>query len=377
MQWYYVEAGQQAGPVEETVLDEMFRSGRIQPETLVWRQGMVNWQPLREARPEVLAAQAAGTAAPPVVSVGPAAQGQILCSECGKPFSLEQVIRYGDRFVCATCKPLFVQRLAEGAPLGAAGGTWVSEQDLLTREYRIEIGEALERAWRIFSQNAGLVISATLLVGLAFLLCLSISAALSTVIPFIDMGLSVLYTAPLGAGLLWFFLRLSRGEPAGIGDGFAGFGSRYGQLLLVQLVQNGLNIACLLPAGAVAVALAASGAFRPGQPFAGASVGLLALLLALGLAGILAVVYLSNLWTYALLLILDKRMSFWPAMQLSRRMVSRRWWMTFLFLFVAGIIASAGVLACVIGLLVTAPLYCGMKACLYNDNFRDLAPQSS
>ena len=60
-------------------------------------------------------------------------------------------------------------------------------------------------------------------------------------------------------------------------------------------------------------------------------------------------------------------------MRLSRRLVSKRWWMTFLFLLVAWIISSAGALACLVGLLVSIPLYCGMRVFFYEDNFRDLA----
>src|SRR5262245_61160628 len=64
MQWYYVEAGRQEGPVEEAVLEELVRSGRVQPEPLVGREGMANWQPYRVARP------APAGAAPPELTSG-------------------------------------------------------------------------------------------------------------------------------------------------------------------------------------------------------------------------------------------------------------------------------------------------------------------
>ncbi|HHC25563.1 MAG TPA: RDD family protein, partial [Desulfobacterales bacterium] len=37
-----------------------------------------------------------------------------LCSECGNSFSQEEMIRYGNSYVCADCKPAFVQKLKEG-----------------------------------------------------------------------------------------------------------------------------------------------------------------------------------------------------------------------------------------------------------------------
>ncbi len=38
----------------------------------------------------------------------------VVCVECGKIFSENDVIRYGNAAVCANCKPIFVQRLKEG-----------------------------------------------------------------------------------------------------------------------------------------------------------------------------------------------------------------------------------------------------------------------
>ena len=62
-------------------------------------------------------------------------------------------------------------------------------------------------------------------------------------------------------------------------------------------------------------------------------------------------------------------------MQLSRKMVSKAWWGTFLFLVVSFLIYVSGALVCGVGLLVSVPLFVGMKAFLYDDNFRDFAPQ--
>jgi hypothetical protein len=45
MKWYYVEGGQQQGPVSDAELEGKSRAGAITPETLVWREGMANWQP--------------------------------------------------------------------------------------------------------------------------------------------------------------------------------------------------------------------------------------------------------------------------------------------------------------------------------------------
>src|SRR5262245_43870570 len=71
MNWYYVEQGQQAGPVDDAQLEELRRSGRIQADTLVWRDGMANWAPYSEAKGE----PAGLRLATPAVAAAPAASG--------------------------------------------------------------------------------------------------------------------------------------------------------------------------------------------------------------------------------------------------------------------------------------------------------------
>src|SRR5437867_7480736 len=115
MNWYYVDAGQQAGPVTDEQLDELVRNGKVRTDTLIWREGMANWQAYRQARPGGAVATAA---APPVVATAAARSGNdIVCAECNQLFPRENAIQYGDAWVCAGCKPKFVQRLREGAAL--------------------------------------------------------------------------------------------------------------------------------------------------------------------------------------------------------------------------------------------------------------------
>jgi hypothetical protein len=65
MDWYYAEAGQQRGPVNETEFQNLIRAGTVKADTLVWREGMVNWQPYRDVAP------AAGGSAPPPPNAPP------------------------------------------------------------------------------------------------------------------------------------------------------------------------------------------------------------------------------------------------------------------------------------------------------------------
>jgi uncharacterized RDD family membrane protein YckC len=110
MNWYYAEGDRQVGPIDEAALDDLVRSGVIRDETLVWHDGMAGWQPLNTVR--------AKSAAPPVPANVPTGY----CSECGRPFPLNQLEAIGNAAVCAECKPNY-QRAALPPPPAAAAYT--------------------------------------------------------------------------------------------------------------------------------------------------------------------------------------------------------------------------------------------------------------
>ena len=128
MNWYYVDAGEQTGPVTDEKLAELRHAGRVTDDTLVWREGMANWAPLREALPALVVATAepaAPDAEPPLVMD---AKPGAACSECGRLFNTEDMIRHGEAYVCASCKPVFIQKLSEGVHYDGAlayAGFWV------------------------------------------------------------------------------------------------------------------------------------------------------------------------------------------------------------------------------------------------------------
>jgi len=109
MNWYYAEQGKQVGPVSEQQFDEMVRGGKIQPDTLIWREGMAAWTSYREVK---------GGGDTPVSATAPTESAtEAVCAECGKLFPIDETIRFGNVRVCAGCKPVFLQKLQEGAPI--------------------------------------------------------------------------------------------------------------------------------------------------------------------------------------------------------------------------------------------------------------------
>jgi len=49
--WYYEVNGQSRGPLSESALQDLLRSGRIDVTTLVWCEDLGDWTPLGEAAP--------------------------------------------------------------------------------------------------------------------------------------------------------------------------------------------------------------------------------------------------------------------------------------------------------------------------------------
>jgi len=67
--WFYAEGNRERrGPLPAENIIELFRSGRIAGDTLVWREGAGDWRPLRDFAAELGLDEAAH---PPAVSVPP------------------------------------------------------------------------------------------------------------------------------------------------------------------------------------------------------------------------------------------------------------------------------------------------------------------
>jgi len=134
MDWFYVQNGRQVGPVPVAQFDDLVRSGRITLDTLVWREGLANWQPFGSisSTPSSTASLPAPPPAPggmPPTMPGFAAR----CIECNGAFPSSEMISYGDAWVCGSCKPVFFQRIREGAPLASTGANaWRSGLSLVT-----------------------------------------------------------------------------------------------------------------------------------------------------------------------------------------------------------------------------------------------------
>ena len=355
MTWYYAIGNERQGPIDDAALDRLIATNVVTGETLVWKAGMADWQPLSQARPRVTPA--------PVIPPPPAA--------ITPPVDPSTQPRFG------TPNPSFPAPAAPtpdagayGAPggyaapggYGAAGwsqaagaGPETADQiyaRVIAEGGTVGIGEAIGRGWELVSGNFGLAIGAVAI----WLLCNGAGA-----IPCLGILITLGVTPILQAGIYRMFLKLHRGEPAEFGDAFSAFSTSYLQLFLYALVQLILIGISVVPG----YALMFIGNIMA-QRSEGAS-------LLLSLVGVLLMlppaIYLGVSWAFSPLLIVDKGLDFWPAMELSRKVAAKQFFGVFGLLFITGLIFVAGIVALCLGVFVSAPLALAAIAVAYDGVF--------
>lgn len=51
MAWYYIQSGNQCGPVTDQELAGKVQSGELSPTDLIWQEGMADWKPVNQVPP--------------------------------------------------------------------------------------------------------------------------------------------------------------------------------------------------------------------------------------------------------------------------------------------------------------------------------------
>jgi hypothetical protein len=201
--------------------------------------------------------------------------------------------------------------------------------EIIARDYQLNIAHCLSRAWELVTTRFWLSIGVTALIVLL--------AIVAGCVPIVG---PLMLTYVLYSGLDWFFLKMIRGEQAELADAFVGFGPLFLPLMLFSVVGQLLTgigfLFCLIPG-----------------------------------------IYLTVAWMmFAGLLILDKKLEFWDAMEVSRRVVTHHWWKAFGLLLVCVLLVLAGLLVCGIGVFVAYPVVTAAVVFAYEDIFgsRTLAP---
>ncbi len=221
--WYFARNGQTTGPIEKRELIDRAARAEFGPDDLVWHPDFgAAWRPARSVEGLFFPA--------PPAAPGPAAS----------------------------------------VVVGTGGMTHNRD---ITRRAR----EALRGRW-------GLAIGFTILFQMLVFAVVMVSVLLNAALPLAGSLLQLAVVMPLSIGSIIFYLALSRGREASLGQMFGGFRSWWpavGANLMMVVLVIGWLLAALLPFGIVAVALGVTNHLRPGSAAFAALLGSASLVYAL------------------------------------------------------------------------------------------------
>ena len=276
--------GREYGPVGEDEIRNWISVGRANADTKAQREGETDWKPLSSF------------------------------TEFADALSAKQ----------PPPAPLFLPEPPPGEP---APDPVALATEVLARQVEVSIGSCLGRAWDLLKSDFWPIIGVSALV----LLLLAAAHALYV---------GIVVTGPLLGGVLNYYLKRVRNQPAELNDIFVGFSNLFLNLFLAVLVATllvSIGIACCILPG----------------------------------------IYLVVAWHLTLPLVVDKRLGFWEAMEVSRKVITERWWTVFGFVLVCGLINFGGALACGIGVFVTWPWTMLALVFLYDDLFAPSQPKAA
>jgi hypothetical protein len=192
-------------------------------------------------------------------------------------------------------------------------------QAILNRGFSVDIGRYLGRGWDLVCRDFWPIIGVNALVQLVLFATNMVT-------------LGIVLTGPLLGGLYYYHLLRVRGQTPVLEDAFCGFNRAFLHLFLAQLVMT--------------------------------------LLVAIGLiCCVLPGIYIAVCWMFALLLVVDRQIDFWSAMDISRRVVAEHWISFFLLALVNLLLVCVGGLVCCVGQLVAVPVTMCALAVAYDEIF--------
>ncbi len=307
MSWYYAQDNKPVGPVEDEAFERLVSAGVIQPGTLVWREGMPDWQPLAAVRPR----------------------------QPGQP-----------------TWPLEPEQLVEA---------------VLARGTRVPIGDALSRAWGLMQAHLGPMVGTTLLVYLA-MIAGSLVPFVGSIAQLVLQGplMAGLYWYHLK--LVRGETATVKDGFAGFGPRFVPAMLTH---IVTAILAGLCLVPFVIALFVLIFSLGRTGGAGPGHLGAimSAHMPLVMLTGGLFLVSLAATIYVSVCWIFALILTMDKGLNFRPAMRVSRQVVRRQWWRVWGLVLVAGLVGASGVILCGIGVVVTLPIAFSMLMVAYADLF--------
>jgi GYF domain 2 len=253
-------------------------------------------------------------------------------------------------------------------------GQWTPDQ-YRQADLRTPVGEIWERSWSWFWREPGSLLGYTALGLLLFLIVIILNAVLNVLLPVVGSLFGLALIGPVNVGLWYLLLERYRGRALDLKNLFRGFGPRFPQLMIFHLLQSIVMLVIFVPTMLALVLMIGIPLIQRAFPEVfvpeWSLVGILAAAV-ISLVGVSLYFYVAIAWLYAPLLILDKGLDFWPAMQLSRRVANRHPWGFSWFLLVVSVVAAFGALLLGVGVLLTVPLSLLMVVVAYERQFGQL-----
>ncbi|WCJ59728.1 GYF domain-containing protein [Fontisphaera persica] len=195
---------------------------------------------------------------------------------------------------------------------------------IIARGIHFSIGDCLSRGWQLVMSDFWPV------VGVSALILVILAGTNAAYV-------GLLINGPLLGGLYYYFLKKIRGQSAALGDAFAGFSLAFLQLFLLNLI-SGIFISlglvlCLIPG-----------------------------------------IYLAVAYYFIYPLLIDRRLEFWPTMEICRRVVTSIWWQALVFVLVMALVNLAGALALCVGIFISFPVTIAATCYAYESIFNGRQP---
>jgi hypothetical protein len=327
--------GKEYGPVTAGKLHEWIAGGRANLQTKARRTGETEWKTLADF-PEMAQFGTGGTSTPPPVEAAaeiPAAPAQ-------------------------------PRAAAPSTPAPLSGDARSIANDLNGRNTLIDVFDCLTRSFELWKSNFLPLVGVTLMV--------VIIQTVSGMIPVVGYVSGLFLNGVFYGGLYYYYLGLVRGEPREVSDAFAGFSKAFVPLMLASLLSTGLILLIMVPFLAPIMV-----SIVPMILHHSTTLPAISPLLALSIAvGGLLVLFFSISWSFTFMLIIDRGLSPWTAMEVSRRVVAKQWFRVFFVLLLGGILSMLGLIGLFIGVIFTLPLVFGAMIYAYEDLFNPPGPGS-
>jgi hypothetical protein len=239
---------------------------------------------------------------------------------------------------------------------------------ILQNGYSVKIGNFISRGWEILQGNLGGFILFTFVTFLIAVAAVIVALICFITIIGIPLGILIIFIfplamSPLAAGHLIVAFKVIKNQSFEFGDFFKGFKNTYFMPIFLSALILGIFTAIC---GAPGQILSYINQFAMmSSPEAQPNIGLTLVSFILSMIGALAGALIMLFYSLTVPFIIDRKMTFWPAMEASRQVVTKQWPMWILLGIVISLINFATILTCGIGLLITSPFSVCIIAAAY------------